>query len=896
MNQPHESASSSGALHPADRYPADLYLIDTMGYIFRAYHAMPRLTNSRGMPTQAVLGFTNMLRKLLSESQPRYIAAAFDLAGPTFREETYAAYKANRPSMPEELARQLPYIRRVLEAYRIPILEFQGFEADDVIGTFSRKAAEQGHFVVIVSSDKDMLQLVNGNVRVLNPSRGDLLYDAATVREVMGVEPRQVIDLLALRGDAIDNIPGAPGIGEKGALALVQRFGSVEAALEHADEVERKTYRESLQQNREQILMSKALATIHTDVPLPYDLEALARREPDVEACRQLFQELEFGTLLKSLPGVPQEEGVPASLGAWNLPHTEAVNQQRLAEWLEHVPASHPLALAVAGRHLAVGGAASVVTFSPEEAGPLTMALSDAHRRWLVHDLKSLRRSLRQLKLPLLPADAGRVEDVQLLAYLLDPTQSGYGLDAIAKRCLGAIVSVDVADRAGMGADMNAAMGAAVVASTSASLIAALAPVLRAEVDSAALAPAYRDLDLPLVPVLEEMEDHGVLIDPEEMARLSSSLEQRLIACQQRIFDLCGTSFNLNSPKQLGEVLFGRLGLPQPPRRGKTKSLSTAVDVLEELADQHEVVGLVLEYRQLSKLKSTYVDVLPRLVSPETGRLHTTFSQVGTATGRLSSSNPNLQNIPIRTEMGRQIRAAFVAAPGHLLISADYSQIELRLLAHFSQDPLLLDAYRKGDDIHRLTAAEVFGVPPLMITDEHRHRAKAVNFGIVYGLSAFGLAKQLGISQGEAAQFIKRYFERYVGVQRFIQETLEQARREEQVRTLFGRLRPIPDINTRNANLRGFAERTAINTPLQGTAADLMKLAMIRVQERLRDRPARLILQVHDELVLETPKEHAAEMAALLREEMANVYPLSVPLDVDVGIGPNWDEMETVEA
>lgn len=884
MNQPHESTSTSG----------DLYLIDTMGYIFRAYHAMPRLSNSRGMPTQAVLGFTNMLRKLLTESQPRYIAAAFDLAGPTFREETYAAYKANRPEMPEDLARQLPWIRQVLEAYRIPILEFQGFEADDVIGTFSRKAAEQGHFVIIVSSDKDMLQLVNGNVRVLNPSRGDLLYDAATVREVMGVEPKQVIDLLALRGDAIDNIPGAPGIGEKGALGLVQRFGSVEAALDHAGEVERKTYRESLQQNREQILMSKALATIHTDVPLPYDLEVLARREPDVEACRRLFQEMEFGTLLKSLPGVPQEEGIPASLGSWNLPHTEAVDQQRLAEWLERVPASHPLALAIAGRHLAVGGAASVVTFSPEEAGPLAAALTDAGRHWLVHDLKALRRSLQKQKQPLLPADAGRVEDVQLLAYLLDPTQSGYGLDAIAKRRLGAIVSVDAADPSADTA-LDASGEAAVVSSTSAALIAAMAPALRAEVDSAALATAYRDLDLPLVPVLEEMEDHGVLIDPEEMARLSSSLEQGLIACQQRIFDLCGSSFNLNSPKQLGEVLFGKLGLPQPPRRGKTKSLSTAVDVLEELADQHEVVGLVLEYRQLSKLKSTYVDVLPRLVSPETGRLHTTFSQVGTATGRLSSSNPNLQNIPVRTEMGRQIRAAFVAAPGHLLISADYSQIELRLLAHFSQDPLLLEAYRKGDDIHRLTAAEVFGVPPLMITDEHRRRAKAVNFGIVYGLSAFGLAKQLGIPQGEASQFIKRYFERYAGVQRFIQETLEQARREEMVRTLFGRLRPIPDINTRNANLRGFAERTAINTPLQGTAADLMKLAMIRVHTRLRNRPARLILQVHDELVLEAPREHAAEMSALLREEMANVHPLSVPLDVEVGIGPNWNKMETVE-
>lgn len=882
MKQPHDTAASS---------PGDLYLIDTMGYIFRAYHAMPRLTNSRGLPTQAVLGFTNMLRKLLAESQPKYIAAAFDLAGPTFREETYAAYKANRPEMPEELVRQLPYIRQVLEAYRVPILEFQGFEADDVIGTFSREAAGHGHFVVIVSSDKDMLQLVNGNVRVLNPSRGDLLYDAATVRDVMGVEPRQVIDLLALRGDAIDNIPGAPGIGEKGALALVQRFGSVEAALEHADEVERKTYRESLQQNREQILMSKALATIHTDVPLPYDLNSLVRREPDVEACRHLFQEMEFGTLLKSLPGVPQEQGVPASVGSWSLPHTEAVGQQRLAEWLGRVPASHPVALAVAGGQVAVGGAASVMTFSTADVQPLAAALTDAHRKWLVHDLKALRRSLQALKLPLLPADPERIEDVQLLAYLLDPTQSGYGLEATAKRRLGAIVSLE----SGSGGIMAPSTAEATVASTAASLIAALAPALRAEVDSASLAPAYRDLDLPLVSVLEEMEDHGVLIDPAEMARLSSSLEQRIIACQQRIYDLCGTSFNLNSPKQLGEVLFGKLGLPQPPRRGKTKSLSTAVDVLEELAGQHEVVGLVLEYRQLSKLKSTYVDVLPRLVSPETGRLHTTFSQVGTATGRLSSSNPNLQNIPVRTELGRQIRAAFVAAPGHVLISADYSQIELRLLAHFSQDPLLLEAYRKGDDIHRLTAAEVFGVPPLMITGEHRRRAKAVNFGIVYGLSAFGLAKQLGIPQGEAAQFIKRYFERYAGVQRFIQETLEQARREEQVRTLFGRLRPIPDINARNANLRGFAERTAINTPLQGTAADLMKLAMIRVHDRLRNLPARLILQVHDELVLEAPKEHAAAVARLLREEMVNVYPLSVPLEVEVGIGPNWNEMETAE-
>ncbi len=874
---------------PLAQAAESLFLIDTMGYIFRAYHALPPLTNSKGMRTHAVLGFTNMLRKLLVDVQPGYIAAVMDTSGPTFRDEAYAAYKANRTAMPEDLAAQLPYIRRVLEAFRVPILEYQGFEADDVIGTLARQSAERQHAAVIVSSDKDMLQLVNDHVCVLNPTKGDLLCDAQKVEEITGVQPSQIADLLALLGDSIDNIPGAPGIGKVGARDLIQRFGSVEAALEHAAEVEGKRYRESLQNNREQILLSKQLATIDTHAPVDLDLDQLRRRQPDLQLCQVLFRELEFSTILKSLLAshgetepTPEAELFTAKVECdeRSASPTELLAMLRGAAEVAIIASQNGFSAAISGGEGKPAIAVSLAAAQAPEFVPLLLnEISHGKQRWIVCDLKGFMRAL----LPF--ATAAQVEaaveaavqqrrwhDLQLCSYLLEPTQSSHELAALWQRRLGCAAAQSPAEEA-------------------AGLL-QLAGPLTLDGEHSGLRRAYDELDLPLIPVLLSLEETGVLVNPSELGAMSHELEQQAAALERQIQEAAGEVFNVNSPQQLARILFEKLGLPQPQKRGKSKAPSTAVDILEELAPAYPIAGQVLEYRQLSKLKSTYVDVLPQLIRPATGRLHTTFSQVTTATGRLSSNSPNLQNIPIRTEAGRRIRAAFCAPPGSVLLAADYSQIELRLLAHFSQDTLLLAAFQKGLDIHRLTAAEVFGVPPMMITDEHRRRAKAVNFGIVYGLSAFGLSRQLGIPQSEAASFIKRYFERYSGVQAYLQETLRQARERGAVETLFGRVRPLPDINSRNAALRGFAERTAVNTPLQGTAADLMKLAMIRIHHKLRGTPARMLLQVHDELVFETPRTFAAELAPLVQREMEQVYQLSVPLTVDVSVGPNWRDTE----
>jgi len=853
--------AASSPVAPA--LPSDeLYLIDAMGYIFRAYHALPPLTNARGLPTAAVLGVVQMVRKLVQTARPAALAAAFDLAGPTFRDQDFAAYKANRPAMPDTLLPQLPYIRKALEALRVPILEAPGFEADDVIGTVARKAVAAGWRVIVVSSDKDLLQLVGPGVRVYNPSH-DQLLDAAGVEARLGVRPGQVADLLALRGDAVDNIPGAPGIGEKGAQQLIARFGSVEAALERAAEVERKTYRESLQIHRDQIALSKSLATISCAAPVEFTPDEWRQREPDLDACRSLFAELEFHQLLRSLDAAPPLPTLPVS---------EVFDAARAHQFA--ADADGPLSL-IWDDGAGLASSASAAALAPGAEIGLRAALGDPGQAWVFADAKALRARLRGAELPLPAFDSERISDLSLLAYLDDPTASSFGLEAILRR-------LDPAAPAQFG-DAGQAAAAALAA----------APRLRQRVAVSGQQSVYADLDFPLIPVLEAMEATGVRLDPAPLALLSRALERRCMDRQEEVFTLAGARFNLNSPQQLADILFTKMGLPAPARRGKTKSLSTAQDVLEELTE-HPVIPPILEYRQLAKLKSTYVDALPPLLRPATGRLHTNFVITGSATGRLASTNPNLQNIPIRTELGREIRAAFVPDPGHVLVSADYSQIELRLLAHLSGDPLLLDAYRRNEDIHRLTAAEVFGVPPLLISDEHRRRAKAVNFGIVYGLSAFGLARQLSIPQAEAAKFIKRYFERYAGVQDYIQRTLAEARREARVRTLFGRVRPIPNLDARNPTLRGFAERTAINTPLQGTAADLIKLAMIRLHPRLPALGARMLLQVHDELVFEVPQAQVPALAALARAEMEHVAELAIPLRVEIGAGPNWRDLESL--
>jgi DNA polymerase-1 len=904
-----------------------------MSFIFRAYHAMARqrsMSTKTGLPTAAIYVFVNMLRKLRDDFSPEYLAAVFDVAGPTFRDEQadavtsirkfdiktqtfteveYKGYKANRKAMPEDLAQQVPYIRRALEAYRIPILEVIRFEADDVIGTLARKAAEASHPVYVVSSDKDMMQLVNDKVQILNPPKDNLICDAAKVEEILGVPPERVIDVMALRGDAIDNIPGAPGIGDKGSVEIIKRFGTVEQALERAAEVEKKTYRESLLNNRDTILFSKSMATIDTNVPIEFDVDSMRAGDPNLDDLRALFTELEFTSLLKELlPVVEVSEthytdaksaadvaAVANSIAASSalavaVEHEEpgvAPDEEEKEKDKEEEPQDAQMSLMggmgeyignalpeAISRRVSISAAAGSATVVKLDSGApaekLRSVLTNAAIPKAVHDYKAAIHAFDPFGISL----AGVRHDPMLYSYLLDPTYSSHRLPDVALRRFNLRLSGELAE--------------------SADVTGRLAGALRSEIEQAGLAKLYEEMDLPLVPVLARMEQAGVKIDTAALSLMSTELEREIAAKEKEIYEVAGMEFNVGSPKQLGDVLFNRMNLPKPVKYGKGRTISTAVDVLEELAENHPIARMVLDYRQLTKLKSTYVDALPALINPSTRRLHTTFGQTGTATGRLSSANPNLQNIPIRTELGRGIRAAFIAEPGHVLMTADYSQIELRLLAHFSHDPLLVEAYRRGDDIHTLTASQVFGVPPLMVTPDHRRQAKVVNFGIVYGLSAFGLSQQLGIEPGDAKQFIAAYFEKYSGVRAFIDKTLEEARRDMKVRTLFGRVRPMPDINSKNSNQRGFAERTAVNTPLQGTAADLIKIAMIRIDDALRERglKSRMTLQVHDELVFEVPENEVEIMRPLVREHMERVHALAVPLQVDMGVGPNWRDLD----
>ncbi len=880
-----------------------------MSFIFRAYHAMQRsrpMSTRSGLPTAAIYVFVNMIKKLRQDFEPRYFAAVFDMSGEVFRDEraramkplrkwnsktqsfdevSYEGYKANRAAMPEDLRRQIPYIRRALQALHIPILEAEGFEADDVIGTLAREAAERQHEVFIVSGDKDMMQLVTPAVKILNPQKDNLILDPAKVTETLGVPPEKVVDVMALRGDAVDNVPGAPGIGDKGSVDLILEFGSVDAVLERAAEVKRKSYRESLEQNRDSVLLSKELVTIDCHVPLVLDLKAMETQAPDLEACRELFTELEFTSMLKDLSPsatAPAIETVEEPSEEQAARFYAAAREHGFAFALD-AKAPAPIGEEEPPRSYSLLDAAEA---ADEQASfnvglcadpatalqlPLTVELrallEDAAVAKQTHDWKSALHLLTAQGVAL----RGAVEDAMLLSYALNPTHATQSL-------------ADVAARHGQSAPSTLAAGAADLR--------ALVPALKIEAEKAGVARIYKEFDLPLAPVLFRMEQAGIRIDIDALKGLSERFAVELDRVGEHIFELAGRRFNINSPKQLGEVLFTHLSLPSPASRGKGKAVSTAQDVLEQLAEKHEVPKLVLEFRHLSKLKSNYIDALPLLADSDS-RVHTTFNAAAVATGRLSSVNPNLQNIPIRTELGREIRAAFIAAPGTRLLSADYSQIELRLLAHFSGDPLLVRAYQNNEDIHTLTASEVFGVPAEAMDKQTRNRAKAVNFGIVYGISPFGLAAQLGIPQQQARAYIDRYFARYAGVHAFIEKTLEETRKTGSVRTLFGRMRPIPDIESRNPNQRGFAERTAINTPLQGTAADLIKLAMIAIDGKLIERglKTRMVLQVHDELLFEVPMDETSEVEELVRAEMEGAVTLSVPLVADLAFGANWRDL-----
>ncbi len=871
--------------------PPRLYLIDAMSYIFRAYHVpmAQRLTSPQGIPTQATYLFANMLRKLIREHAPDYIAAVFDWRGPTFRDALFQEYKAQRPPMPDDLSQQLPHIRRLCEGLRLPILEYEGYEADDLIGTLARQAPEEGIETVIVSSDKDMLQLVRPpagskpGVRVFSPTR-EKFFDVPQVEEYFGVPPEKVVDVVALMGDAIDNIPGAKGIGEKGARSLILQFGSVEAALENYQAVNQKNYREALRDQRDQILLSKKLATLHADVPISLDLERFRRSEPDRQALAQLFSELGFTTLVKEFlaeaPRAAAADVAPSRLDYRELQTPEELKSflaqhagRPLAMWLEtegNPPLDiRPLALALSP----APGQAVSIWLNDNRAALLAAArgfLEDAAAPKSVHDAKTAFLALATEGISL----AGVLHDSLLYSYLLLPTTAKHTLADAAARHLNLLPGGAVAEKA--------------------DLVGRLVAKLRPEVEAQELVRVYEQIERPLVPVLARMERDGIAVDTGALREMSAAFEDEIARLARRIWELAGVEFNLNSPKQLSEILFEKLNLPMPRKYGRGKVASTAADILEELASLHELPARVLEYRELSKLKSTYSDVLPAMIHPRTGRLHTSFNQAGTATGRLSSAEPNLQNIPIRTELGNKIRAAFVAAPGWTLLSADYSQIELRVLAHFSEDPVLLDAFTRGEDVHARTAQEVLGVPPLLQTGEHRRIAKMINFGIIYGLTAYGLGTRLGIEPAEAQKLIDAYFQRYAGVRSFRERLLSEVRQAGHTCTLFGRRRPIPEINARNTTQRNYAERTALNSPLQGTAADLMKLAMLAVDAHLRQAGlrTRMLLQVHDELLFEVPAEELAAAKELIQPALERVYPLRVPLAVNLSVGPNWRDLE----
>ncbi len=885
---------------PKNESSKKLFLVDAMAHIYRAFYApMVRMNAPSGIPTKVPFLFANILRRLIKDYQPEYLGIVFDTSKPTFRDKLFEAYKAQRPPMPDEMKVQLPYVRRLCEAMHLPILELDGYEADDVIGTMAKKGAEKKLEVLVISNDKDMMQLVSAGVRILRTGSGgakaDMIVDAQKVEEILGVPPGKVIDLMALLGDTVDNIPGAKGIGEKGATELIQKYGSVESALDHAGEVTNKRYREALQQQRDQVMMSKQLAAIETNVPLELDLLTLQVREPDAASLAALYRELGFNSLLKELlaSGAAEknvEAGAPAdgqrgASGEQPKDYLQFQGVDEFREYLKKLPANRPLAVWLnleAGEREAEGFGTRVsgievstktgegrAVWADEEGEALKAlqpVLHDAKRAKVVHDPK------------LFHLLAGKSESIehatQIYSYLLRPTTAKHDFDEVVFRQF----NVPLGGGAGERADY----------------LQRIAPSLREQIDAQQLTEVYEKIDLPLAPVLAEMERIGVRVDPKALETMSNAMEKEVRRLEKEIWELAGTEFNVNSPPQLAEILFDKLNLQPPARRGKGKVRSTAADILEEMAGQHALPGKVIEYREIAKLKSTYVDALPKLIHPETGRLHTSFSQTGTATGRLSSSDPNLQNIPVRSELGREIRAAFVAEKGNILLSADYSQIELRIMAHLSKDPVLVDAFRNGEDIHARTAQEVFGVGPLAQTAEHRRAAKAINFGIIYGLSAFGLAQQLGIGQKEAAQFISAYFTRYRGVKQYLDNVLVETRKTSMAKTLFGRIRPIPEINSPQMQLRNFAERTALNSPLQGTAADLIKLAMIAIDDRLRKEKltARMILQVHDELLFEAPVKERQALERLVKEEMEGVHQLAVPLVVEIGVGPNWRDLD----
>ena len=895
----------------------DLILVDGSSYLFRAFHALPPLTNSKGEPTGAIVGVVNMLRKLIKEYQPKYMAVVFDAPGKTFRDELYEDYKANRPPAPEELKAQIPLLHEIVEAMGLPLLVVEGVEADDVIGTLASRAAAEGMQVLISTGDKDMAQLVGDRVTLID-TMTDRVLDAEEVEKKFGVRPEQIVDFLALTGDSSVNIPGVPKCGPKTAAKWLAQYGSLDELMAHADEIKGKIG-DNLRASLEQLPLSRELTTIKTDLDLELEPRDLEPGPPDLPRLREIFRRMEASRLLASLEAeAPDPDGPSAEKSAASGDYEVILGESDLARWLKKLEQAELFAFDTETTSLDYMQAELVgLSFAVEPGKAAYLPL--AHDYPGAPEQLDRARVLERLR-PLLEAEArpkvgqnlkydmsvltrhgielrGIRFDTMLESYVLDSTATRHDMDSLAKKYLG-YEPVSFQAIAGKGKGQlrfdqieleQAAPYAAEDADITLKLHQALWPKLAPE---AGLRRVFEEIEMPLVPVLSRMERTGVRIDVERLRRQSEELAKKLHELEQRAHELAGRPFNLGSPKQIGQIFFEELGM-EVIRKTPKGAPSTSEAVLQELAERgHELPAVILEHRGLAKLKSTYLDKLPRMVDPDTGRVHTSYHQAVAATGRLSSSDPNLQNIPVRTEEGRRIRKAFVAEPGWKMLAADYSQIELRIMAHLSGDEGLLRAFEQGLDIHAATAAEVFGYPsPEAVDPEARRRAKAINFGLIYGMSAFGLARQLGIGRDEAQEYVDLYFRRYPGVRDYMERTREQAHEQGYVETIFGRRLHLPEINSRNGQRRAAAERTAINAPMQGSAADIIKRAMIAVDRWLVDeRPAvRMVMQVHDELVFEVEQESVESARKRIVAFMEGAAELRVPLVVDVGVGDDWE-------
>ncbi len=839
-----------------------LFLIDATALCYRAFYAIRSLSTSFGQPTNAIYGFINMLNKILKEKNPQFLAVCFDVSRDTFRLKKFAEYKIKRPPMPDELSAQIPLIKEVISAYGVTIFEQEGYEADDIIATLARKAKEEGISTTIVSSDKDMLQLVDEDTAVFSPYKDEgIIYDEKKVSERFGIGPERITDIVALMGDDVDNIPSVPGIGEKTAVALIKEFGSSEKLLSNIDKIKSEKIKTAIKNNIDTIKLNKELAVLDKKIDLDFNLDKLKLTEPNHQELFRLFKFLEFKKLLKNLEA--RENKTPDNI--W----VDTFQDKELKDLI-----SPQDELVLCGDNLGslIFHARGKFFRITHPGANLKAILSNPQIKKIGHDLKKINVSLAKQDTVL----DGLYFDTMVAGYLINPSKSGYNLNDLAWDYLDGLLKSD---------SMNNVEAV--------NIIKQLKPKLERELRDKSLFNLFTEIEMPLVEVLAQMELTGIKLDLEILNKLSKDLEERLIKLIEDIYEISGCQFNINSPKQLRDILFEKLKLPII-KRSKTGP-STDEEVLRKLANKHKLPALLLEYRQLTKLKSTYIDALPDLVDPKTGRIHTSFNQTATETGRLSSSEPNLQNLPIKTDLGRNIRRAVIAfSKDSYLFSCDYSQVELRILAHLSKDKNLISAFKDNKDIHKITASLIYGLEGKDITESMRDTAKRVNFGIIYGLTSFGLSRDLGISVDEAQGFIEAYFSRYPKVKDYAQEQITRAKKEGFVTTILGRRRYIPEINNKNQSIRLLAERQAINTPIQGSASDLIKLAMVKIHEQIKINAlkTKMIIQIHDELVFDVFKEEMAEFVDLAMDKMENVLELDVPIKVDIKKGKNWLEME----